>query len=521
MEPPETKLLTVIRVDSDKLAGIQTIKDEDGSFKMNSSGNGKEESHAYLDQSDQRLEPDLLPQNKTTAQPHCLATETLEAASQSQHETLATVPIAKLQQLVEYGIQVLQESQKRIKSVQIDPERNSTEAAHDKLQLIDKAVEPKNIVSLASSSVENNPKGIEQIAATRNRAELARAKIIGRIHNHPWPIKNIEIDAAYLIDKDLLNGFSKLETFHENFEVAWSKYFEDFFLQELPYYPHPPGIEKVWLRRRLKLRTFFETPKSNLSELEIATGNTTQLDSLNIIAFRTIGHLKIYWTEYIEEHLILNIPERILYLAYPRLHPFSQFGRLQTTIIDPGQICSSEKKDKLDDKSSNWMNREIIFSYGIELPSFCQGSYGGAQTRIEDISFDPDPYPYCDPDAIMYPWQSDYRASAHLSRAEIEVISNYHVSNLGALCQKTTFEYSDFDIFGNRVRQLKFYMDSQKPRGFRQLWRDKRDALNYYTFWGVIIFGASTFFLAIVSLAVSAAQAVAAFKALDVPPSSH
>lgn len=58
--------------------------------------------------------------------------------------------------------------------------------------------------------------------------------------------------------------------------------------------------------------------------------------------------------------------------------------------------------------------------------------------------------------------------------------------------QNTAFHHSEFRFCENRVRQLKYYMDSQKRQGFRQLWRDKRDALNYYTFWGVIIFGAST-----------------------------
>ncbi|THV44763.1 hypothetical protein BGAL_0583g00050 [Botrytis galanthina] len=645
----------------------QAVTDEDGSFKMNSSGNGKEESHADLDQSDQRPGSDPPPQSNTTAQPHCLVTESLVAASQDQDETSVTVPIAKLQQLVEYGIQVLQESRKRIKSVQVDPERNTAEVAQDNSQLSNVAAEAKSIVPPASNSVESSLGGTKRKIATWNRTEPARAKVIGRIHDHPWPIKNIEIDPTYTVDMDLLNGLSKLETFREHFEVAWSKYFEDFFLQKINY-PYSPEIRKVWLRRRLsthlfsrysynsktenttailisymkygdsnqrsteisahvigsilefcyknkvlkqprliestlsiteiakyqlqmktvilaisilndcfnplgfktmgsvlieefpieeilalsliELRTFFETSMFDQSELEIATGNTIQTDSLNIIALRTIGNLKIYWTEYIEEHLILNIPGRMLYLAYPRLHPFSQFGRLQTTLIDPGQICSRKKKDKFDECSYTWFNDGIaaswamIFSYQYGTLK-CQKSYLDTALRFlhfsknpmvvlkrayEGISFDPVPYPYCDPDPIMYPWQYDYRDPAHLSRAEIEKISNYHVSTLGALWdadmtpeahQKITFEYSNFRTFENRVRQLKFYMDSQKPRGFRQLWRDKRDALNYYTFWGVIIFGASTLFLAIVSLAVSAAQAVAAFKALDMPPSSH
>jgi len=58
-------------------------------------------------------------------------------------------------------------------------------------------------------------------------------------------------------------------------------------------------------------------------------------------------------------------------------------------------------------------------------------------------------------------------------------------------------------------------MDSRKPRGLSQLWKDNRDSLNYYTFWGVIILGGLGVFLAICSLAVSVAQTVAAFRALE------
>jgi hypothetical protein len=57
-------------------------------------------------------------------------------------------------------------------------------------------------------------------------------------------------------------------------------------------------------------------------------------------------------------------------------------------------------------------------------------------------------------------------------------------------------------------------MDNEKPRGFRQLWKDNRDSLNYYTFWGVIILGGLSVALALFSLAVSVAQTVASFQAL-------
>ena len=110
------------------------------------------------------------------------------------------------------------------------------------------------------------------------------------------------------------------------------------------------------------------------------------------------------------------------------------------------------------------------------------------------------------------PWVSgnngDYQKNLHLTDSYDEAT---HPLSHSLILRS----YSDFFIFENRIRQLVFYMDSQKPQGIRQLWRDKRDTLNYYTFWGVIIFGGLSVFLALFSLAVSIAQTVAGYRALN------
>jgi len=90
-----------------------------------------------------------------------------------------------------------------------------------------------------------------------------------------------------------------------------------------------------------------------------------------------------------------------------------------------------------------------------------------------------------------------------------------------AALQRNSILYTHFPIFETRLRQLRFYMDSQKPRGFRQLWKDNRDSLNYYTFWGVIVFGTLSVFLAFFSLAVSIVQTVVSFRALDLASPSQ
>jgi hypothetical protein len=76
-------------------------------------------------------------------------------------------------------------------------------------------------------------------------------------------------------------------------------------------------------------------------------------------------------------------------------------------------------------------------------------------------------------------------------------------------------------IFENRVRILKAYMDMQKPSGLRALWRDKRDSGQWYTFWLVSILGGISILLALASLAVSIAQTVGTFRALEIQTASN
>ena len=75
--------------------------------------------------------------------------------------------------------------------------------------------------------------------------------------------------------------------------------------------------------------------------------------------------------------------------------------------------------------------------------------------------------------------------------------------------------FSDFPRFGSRLREIKFYMDNQKPSGWYHLWKDKRDRVQYVTFWAVLVFGTISIVMALVSIAVSSAQTVAAFRSVQ------
>jgi hypothetical protein len=78
----------------------------------------------------------------------------------------------------------------------------------------------------------------------------------------------------------------------------------------------------------------------------------------------------------------------------------------------------------------------------------------------------------------------------------------------------TPVSYAEFPLFETRLRELRQYIDSVKPRNFRQLWKDNRDSLSYWTFWYVILFGVITVLLSLFSLTVGIAQTMASFRAL-------
>lgn len=88
-------------------------------------------------------------------------------------------------------------------------------------------------------------------------------------------------------------------------------------------------------------------------------------------------------------------------------------------------------------------------------------------------------------------------------------------SNPARKTVRERLSYSQFPIYGDRIRQLRAYMDTQQPRGLRALWRDKRNSNSYYTFWFVVIFGSLSVFLGTCALAVSIAQTWATFQGLS------
>lgn len=64
----------------------------------------------------------------------------------------------------------------------------------------------------------------------------------------------------------------------------------------------------------------------------------------------------------------------------------------------------------------------------------------------------------------------------------------------------------DFPVLRERIAILQQQLTHVRPRGWRAIWRDRRDSAQWYTFWAVIMFGSVATFLAIAQTALQGIQ---------------
>jgi hypothetical protein len=64
----------------------------------------------------------------------------------------------------------------------------------------------------------------------------------------------------------------------------------------------------------------------------------------------------------------------------------------------------------------------------------------------------------------------------------------------------------DFPILRSRIATLHHQMMNLKPRGWREIWNDKRDSAHWLTFWAVIFIGGAGLLLSLIQVLLQAAQ---------------
>jgi hypothetical protein len=74
-------------------------------------------------------------------------------------------------------------------------------------------------------------------------------------------------------------------------------------------------------------------------------------------------------------------------------------------------------------------------------------------------------------------------------------------------------QIDNFEYWHDRLVVLKQVFDEARPASIRQLWYDRRQTHQWYTFWVVVLISGVTFLLGFVSVVLSALQVRIAYDA--------
>ncbi|KAI1626107.1 hypothetical protein EDD37DRAFT_330833 [Exophiala viscosa] len=232
---------------------------------------------------------------------------------------------------------------------------------------------------------------------------------------------------------------------------------------------------------------------------------------MSLELLRDVGKLRIEWTEFLDQHLRLDVGSATLQIfwfgfsiqASPMFHVgCQQYHNMYTAkSCHQWDLFRSPVFDELSDtysllfRSHRDTYKENVREYGrLPAPLWLKICYGDEKGNLSERVV------------------KDLSWFLHPKRPRVSDIE-YHLQNADKILLPTQ-PFERYLIWGDRLKELKAYMDSQKPGGIRGLWADKRDSGQWYTFWAVIIIGGLGLLVSFLGLVAGIVQAVASFRAL-------
>ncbi|KAK7909058.1 hypothetical protein PG985_014936 [Apiospora marii] len=270
-----------------------------------------------------------------------------------------------------------------------------------------------------------------------------------------------------------------------------------------------------------------EITESSLA-VDIMQEDVLYNSALNFSSLSTVGRVRLTWVDTITSHLHFNPVTRTLSIfRFPsfcvanilRANRMKTFESITTKLLSvtiPGDHT----------READAVHREILLSYRVlfgqsaqsrklvarhllQLPTpvsppqhasasstHSTAHPGGASLSPSSnpSSNDIDPFLRAICTAPLYPRRGirDFFLSVRRSGEQLAVPDAiFPPSNLDAtgsqLQESNTYSaLDDFPIYGRRLLSLQRYNHRQQPNKVREIWRDRRNPLQWYTFWAVL-----------------------------------
>ncbi|BDD54407.1 hypothetical protein MAP00_000027 [Monascus purpureus] len=233
--------------------------------------------------------------------------------------------------------------------------------------------------------------------------------------------------------------------------------------------------------------------------------------SLSIYSLRYFGHVTIQWVDTITEHLWFNPANRRLSLF--RFPSFCAILAIHSNETCPAVRSISEELEPLSpedrDQCCVSLEQEVILSYRILFgqddmsrklahEEVCNLKQSRANQSIDTMLLDLCERKY----KSGYLWWKSYDRVLRGYPPNIWPITCRSIE--GHLQQSDVYSaQDDFPRLGRRLLKLQQFNLRQRPSKLTELWRDRRNPLQWYTFWAVVLVGGVANILAALQLLVA------------------
>ncbi|KAF2722642.1 hypothetical protein K431DRAFT_266215 [Polychaeton citri CBS 116435] len=231
-------------------------------------------------------------------------------------------------------------------------------------------------------------------------------------------------------------------------------------------------------------------------------GTTLFVSSFNYHSLRTIGKVRLIWIDNLSGHLTFEPKTRTLHVFR-----FPSFCALMTILGDRSVLfeklihasfsIDDEIATKLESCSLQ-LSQEVLMSYRL-LFGQSRAARGAGKALLQKLAAE---HSY---DGLLVDLCTKPQKKIKQLPASFWPISCRDF-DMRLQEAESYSSQDDFPIFGSRLAVLQEFNLKQQPSKLRDLWRDRRNPLQWYTFWAVLIIGGISNIIAILQLVVAIIQ---------------
>ncbi|KAI1359610.1 hypothetical protein F5Y08DRAFT_332211 [Xylaria arbuscula] len=228
------------------------------------------------------------------------------------------------------------------------------------------------------------------------------------------------------------------------------------------------------------------------------------VSTINYHSLRTIGNVRLKWVDSLSCHLKFDSRTRTL-----SVFRFPSFCALTTIAGDRGilvealvrALFSNDSEGTEDIECNHQLSQEVLMSYRLLFGQY-RASRKVARALLQEME---EKHDYDQLLACLCT-KSRKETAKMLPETSWPISCRDYDNNLQEADSYSSQD--DFPILGSRLIAIQEFNLRQQPSKLRDLWRDRRSPLQWYTFWAVLIVGGLSILLAILQLVAAIVQVV-------------